>query len=261
MGHNSVAYIHHIAEALKLAFADRHRYYGDPKFVDVPLDALLSRDYAAARRKLIRNGEAWKEMPPAGDVTGYAPATALPKAAAGRARTGCRYVVRVRDRQGRQRVLHDAERRIERDAGHTRHRALPVLARLADRGPIPRIPPRSRPGKRPRLHAQPGDAAARRQGLHALRLARQRHPAAGDGAGAAERRGLGHGSAGGGRSAPLRDLQLPVLAPSRTPIIRAASTWKAGSTAPSRRGSPRWDTTSSRGPRSSGGRARCAPYA
>ena len=88
MGHNSVAYIHHLAEALKLAFADRHRYYGDPKFVDVPLDALLSREYAAARRKLIRNGEAWKEMPPAGDVKGYAPATAAAEAGARRARAG-----------------------------------------------------------------------------------------------------------------------------------------------------------------------------
>jgi gamma-glutamyltranspeptidase/glutathione hydrolase len=83
MGHNSVAYIHHVAEALKLSFADRHRYYGDPKFVEVPLDALLSRDYAAARRRLIRNEEAWKEMPPAGDVSGYRPATAMPDAARG----------------------------------------------------------------------------------------------------------------------------------------------------------------------------------
>jgi gamma-glutamyltranspeptidase/glutathione hydrolase len=72
-----------VAEALKLSFADRHRYYGDPKFVEVPLAALLSRDYAAARRKLIRSGEAWKEMPPAGDVKGYAPAAAMPKAEQG----------------------------------------------------------------------------------------------------------------------------------------------------------------------------------
>src|SRR5262249_18306222 len=83
MGHNSVAYIHHLTEALKLSFADRHRYYGDPQFVDVPLDVLLSRDYAAARRRLIRSGEAWKEMPPAGDVRNYPGAAALPEPALG----------------------------------------------------------------------------------------------------------------------------------------------------------------------------------
>lgn len=78
MGHNSVAYIHTLTEALKLAFADRHRYYGDPRFVDVPLDTLLSRDYAAVRRKLIRNDKAWPEMPPAGDVKDFARATPMP---------------------------------------------------------------------------------------------------------------------------------------------------------------------------------------
>jgi gamma-glutamyltranspeptidase/glutathione hydrolase len=53
LGHNSTAYIHHLVEAAKLAFADREAYYGDPQFTDVPLDALLSREYAATRRSLI----------------------------------------------------------------------------------------------------------------------------------------------------------------------------------------------------------------
>jgi len=83
MGHNSVAYIHHLTEALKLAFADRHRYYGDPQFVPVPLDVLLSSDYAAARRRLIRADQAWLEMPPAGNVKDFPQATPLPASATG----------------------------------------------------------------------------------------------------------------------------------------------------------------------------------
>jgi gamma-glutamyltranspeptidase/glutathione hydrolase len=52
MGHNSPGYIHTLAEALKLALADRDRYYGDPNFVKIPTE-LLSKDYAALRRPLI----------------------------------------------------------------------------------------------------------------------------------------------------------------------------------------------------------------
>jgi gamma-glutamyltranspeptidase/glutathione hydrolase len=71
LGHNSVDYIHVVTEALKLAFSDRHHHFGDPRFVDVPLQALLSKSYAAERRGLIRAGEAWPDMPPPGDPTGH----------------------------------------------------------------------------------------------------------------------------------------------------------------------------------------------
>jgi gamma-glutamyltranspeptidase/glutathione hydrolase len=67
LGHNSAEYIHVVTEALKLAFADRHHHFGDPRFVDVPLKGLMSDDYAAHRRMLIRPDRAWPGMPPAGD--------------------------------------------------------------------------------------------------------------------------------------------------------------------------------------------------
>jgi len=46
-------FVHTIVECLKLGYADREVFYGDPDFVDVPLATLLSDDYAAARRKLV----------------------------------------------------------------------------------------------------------------------------------------------------------------------------------------------------------------
>ncbi len=52
MRYNSADYLHTLVEALKLAYADRDSYYGDPKFVAPPVE-LLSKDYAAQRAKLI----------------------------------------------------------------------------------------------------------------------------------------------------------------------------------------------------------------
>jgi len=64
LGHNSPAYLHRLVETIKIAFADRDAYYGDPRFVAIP-DFLRSKAYAAQRRELV--GErAWREMPPAG---------------------------------------------------------------------------------------------------------------------------------------------------------------------------------------------------
>lgn len=67
LGHNSPRALHALVEAMKLAFADREAYYGDPQHVKVPAEALLSKAYADARRALIREDRAWPEMPPAGD--------------------------------------------------------------------------------------------------------------------------------------------------------------------------------------------------
>jgi gamma-glutamyltranspeptidase/glutathione hydrolase len=68
LGQNSPDYIHQVTEALKLAFADREAYYGDPVMVEVPLATLISSEYAGERRKLIRPDRAWSEMPPPGDL-------------------------------------------------------------------------------------------------------------------------------------------------------------------------------------------------
>src|SRR5215475_2960362 len=68
LGQNTADYIHHVTEALKLAFADREAYYGDPAAVEVPLSTLISEEYAAERRKLIRPDRALPEMPPPGEI-------------------------------------------------------------------------------------------------------------------------------------------------------------------------------------------------
>ena len=53
MKHNSPEYLHTLVEAAKLAFADRDKYYGDPHFSKIPEQELLSKTYAADRRRLI----------------------------------------------------------------------------------------------------------------------------------------------------------------------------------------------------------------
>jgi gamma-glutamyltranspeptidase/glutathione hydrolase len=59
LGHNSPGYLHRLVETVKVAFADREAYYGDPGFVKIPAARLLSPAYAAERRALIRE-HAWR---------------------------------------------------------------------------------------------------------------------------------------------------------------------------------------------------------
>jgi gamma-glutamyltranspeptidase/glutathione hydrolase len=70
MDPTSADFIHLAVEASKLAFADREAFYGDPKFVDVPMKTLLSDAYNADRRKLIDAARASLEQRP-GRVDGY----------------------------------------------------------------------------------------------------------------------------------------------------------------------------------------------
>ena len=60
---NSAEYIHRTDEALKLAYADRDTYYGDPKFNKIPSEILLSKNYAAERRKSITEKASQEFLP------------------------------------------------------------------------------------------------------------------------------------------------------------------------------------------------------
>jgi len=72
MGQGSADFMHTVVECAKLAFADREAWYGDPRWSEVPLDALLSPQYASQRRPLV-SGEASGELIPG------APGGAVPR--------------------------------------------------------------------------------------------------------------------------------------------------------------------------------------
>jgi gamma-glutamyltranspeptidase/glutathione hydrolase len=65
----SAEFIHSVVECVKLAYADRETFYGDPKFVEVPGETLLSEAYNAERRKLVGEMASLEQRP--GTITGY----------------------------------------------------------------------------------------------------------------------------------------------------------------------------------------------
>ena len=69
LGSGSAGTLHLLAEAKKLAFEDRARFYADPAFVEVPMARLLSKEYAAERRKLIDPKRAAQRVE-AGEIAG-----------------------------------------------------------------------------------------------------------------------------------------------------------------------------------------------
>ncbi|MSO62430.1 MAG: gamma-glutamyltransferase [Acidobacteria bacterium] len=79
--HNSAPYLHAVTESLKLAFADRNKYVADPKFTpNIPMREMLSKEYAAIRRRLIDPDQAIAGEAPAGNPR--QPATSVQQALA-----------------------------------------------------------------------------------------------------------------------------------------------------------------------------------
>src|SRR6056297_2062085 len=68
MGHNSPEYMHTVLQAIELAMADREAYFGDPHYVDVPVDILLSKEFAVKRKQQMTPGKAFEKMPLPGPV-------------------------------------------------------------------------------------------------------------------------------------------------------------------------------------------------
>ncbi|MDA0674996.1 MAG: gamma-glutamyltransferase family protein [Proteobacteria bacterium] len=164
LGHNSADYLHVLIEAVKLAAADREAYFGDPKFVDVPLDALLAKDYAAKRRKLIDMDRASPGMPSPGNVGRAMPpldvllgagggAEALPPGHGDRMDTS--YVCAV-DRWGN--VLSCTPSDSCPGVPVTAGTGLIVSPRGSQSWTDPRHPCSVQPGKRPRLTPNPAIA-------------------------------------------------------------------------------------------------------
>src|SRR3954447_11224979 len=72
LAHNSADYLHRIVACLNLALADREYYFGDPRFVDVPVDWLLDPETIARRAASVQDGQAFDSMPAPLDRLGTA---------------------------------------------------------------------------------------------------------------------------------------------------------------------------------------------
>ena len=211
LGHNTAAYLHVLAESVKLAFSDRERWYGDPRFVDVPLDRLLSDEHAAELRARIvetalPNLPTLREPPLRRSDTTYLcvvdgdgnafSATPSDTLEEGPIVPGLGIMVSPRGVQSRLDPAHPS-----------------VLA----------------PGKRPRLTPSPAIALHEDARVWAFGSPGRRRDPAGDAAGVPERRRVRHDAAAGSRGAARRELQLPQL---------VLSAHRAGGTAEGRGANP-----------------------
>ncbi len=160
-GHNSVDYMHRIIEVLKLAFADREAFYGDPALVDVPLAGLLDAGYGAARAALIDPLRAWPDMPPAGQPQGGAAAglgaggaPLLTEAPSGPPRDTS--YISVVDRWGNSVSATPSD--VSSDTPVIPGTGLCPSSRGSQSFTVPGHPSRAAPGKRPRLTPNPAMA-------------------------------------------------------------------------------------------------------
>jgi gamma-glutamyltranspeptidase/glutathione hydrolase len=158
MPRGSAPFLHLVTEALKAAFSDREAYYGDPRFIDVPIDGLLSKEYARSWRERIRTDRAWPEMPEPGNPwstpgrPGQLPRI-RPDAAPQAARADTSYVC-VLDVDGNAFSATPSDDATE--APLVPGLGFAVSARGAQSWLDPAHPSCLAPGKRPRLTPSPG---------------------------------------------------------------------------------------------------------
>jgi gamma-glutamyltranspeptidase/glutathione hydrolase len=149
MGQNSPEYLHTLVEAVKLAFADRDQYYGDPKFSKIPEEILLSKDYAAERRKLIDPKRASMEHRP-GNLG--SPAT-LPTTATVAVPVNDTTCVNVVDRMGN--AFNATPSGAWLPSVIMGDTGIPLTTRLQSFVMTPGHPNQLQPGKRPRVTLSP----------------------------------------------------------------------------------------------------------
>ncbi len=164
MGYLSADYIHVLTEAMKLGFADRDMYYGDPRFVKVPLKALVSERYAKLRRPLIDMAKASPEVRP-GDPIGM---KSLKAGGDYRPWTGGTTTCAVIDRWGN---MAAATPSANRPYAHCETLGVSFGTRLSSLNTTPGHPNRIEPGKRPRITLTPTIVLKGGRGILAISVA------------------------------------------------------------------------------------------
>ena len=149
MGFNSADYIHTVIEAEKLALADRDEYYGDPNFVKVPIQQLLSDQYTKMRRQLIDPKKASLELRP-GDPYNMKP-TKRPTVTG--PWHGGTTVMCVTDKFGN--VIVATPSGLSSTAGVAGHTGIIHGSRLSSLNTFAGTPNVIQPGKRPRITLSP----------------------------------------------------------------------------------------------------------
>ena len=149
MGLNSADYIHTVIEAEKLALADRDEYYGDPNFVKVPMQDLLSDPYTKMRRGLIDPRKASLELRP-GDP--YKMKPTKPPTITGPWHGGTT-VMCVTDKFGN--VIAATPSGLSSTAGVAGHTGIIHGSRLTSLNTFAGTPDVIQPGKRPRITLSP----------------------------------------------------------------------------------------------------------
>ena len=149
MGFNSADYIHTVIEAEKLGLADRDEYYGDPNFVKVPVQQLLSDQYTEMRRQLIDPKKASLELRP-GDPYNMKPTK--PPTITGPWHGGTT-VMCVTDKFGN--VIAATPSGLSSTAGVAGHTGIIHGSRLSSLNTFAGTPNVIQPGKRPRITLSP----------------------------------------------------------------------------------------------------------